>query len=104
MAFEAPIWSLMAVGKLHILWPHLDSDLFTKITIFLVRFFVLTVGYYEASEGQPVLGLTVLGPLLDLRARRLRLPLMTPVALWMGHRRLATRLGFPAQSRTSLTD
>ena len=55
----------MAVGKLHILWPHLDSDLFTKITIFLVRFFVLTVGYYEASEGQPVLGLTVLGPLLD---------------------------------------
>ena len=67
MAFEAPIWSLMAVGKLHILWPHLDSDLFTKITIFLVRFFVLTVGYYEASEGQPVLGLTVLGPLLDSR-------------------------------------
>ena len=65
MAFEAPIWSLMAVGKLHILWPHLDSDLFTKITIFLVRFFVLTVGYYEASEGQPVLGLTVLGPLLE---------------------------------------
>ena len=56
----------MAVGKLHILWPHLDSDLFTKITIFLVRFFVLTVGYYEASEGQPVLGLTVLGPLLDI--------------------------------------
>ena len=55
----------MAVGKLHILWPHLDSDLFTKITIFLVRFFVLTVGYYEASEGQPVLGLTVLTPLLD---------------------------------------
>ena len=58
----------MAVGKLHILWPHLDSDLFTKITIFLVRFFVLTVGYYEASEGQPVLGLTVLGPLLDSAA------------------------------------
>ena len=65
MAFEAPIWSLMAVGKLYILWPHLDSDLFTKITSFLVRFIVLTVGYYEASEGQPVLGLTVLGPLLD---------------------------------------
>jgi hypothetical protein len=60
----------MAVGKLHILWPHLDSDLFTKITIFLVRFFVLTVGYYEASEGQPVLGLTVLGPLLDGGASR----------------------------------